>query len=263
VVRWGWRRDESNPLRSPLAPSQLQQQRVNHLRSPRALDRPGLAALLGFASLTLRCLRRPGRVGSARPSVPPGTWPVEGRGSPALPQVARIRASALTTRSRPENSCSAGRFHEQEARERPPVEAASSGGAKLPRANGEAVSVSERAGTRRRSRGEVWGLSLLVWNHHVRTLSETGNRVGLKGAGRSTPPGRSKHRNGGSGATGVRGAARPGRSGERSEPEVVRACSDGSRAAGGFQQDSIITVVAVAVRATRAFRSDSTSRKMN
>jgi hypothetical protein len=80
---------------------------------------------------------------------------VEARDGPALPRVARASLRSAT-RSRPLD-WSANRFRAKEARERLPVEAASSGGASLPRANGEAVSVSERAGTLRRSRGEVWG----------------------------------------------------------------------------------------------------------
>jgi hypothetical protein len=75
-----------------------------------------------------------------------------------------------------------------------PAEAANSGGAKLPRANGEAVSASERAGaTAALARGGV-GTRAPRWNHHARTPGPTvGTWRTSEGRGRSAVPGRRKH----------------------------------------------------------------------
>jgi hypothetical protein len=130
----------------PLSSRRYSQQLPAGVESPRPLDRLRLAALLGFASLTLRCLRR--LTGSSgRPlSVPPVVvCSAERRPCPSPGRTglaARGSAARSATRSRPGNGWSAGRFRDQEARGRHPR-----GGRER----------SERAGTPRRPRGEVWG----------------------------------------------------------------------------------------------------------
>ncbi len=208
--------------------------------------RASLRSSVAHSVHSLRCLRRPGRVEPTAPSIPTRRWPAVRSGAPALPQVARASlalghaAHGFAVRSgrvapRAPGRMAAGRPAGSEQRKR----ASASRPSRPSEARGDEAY--------RRARAGRCGDTVLARNHHARTLGETGNRVGLKGAARLDPV---RRKQAPQRATRARSAATPGRSGERSEPEVVRACSDGSRAGGGFRGGSGPVVVVAAIGST-------------